>query len=61
MTKYFHTNGLLIVRVAHLATAYFHQDTLGSTRLTTDGAKAIQLSSNGERFLGVVNAADIMK
>ena len=50
VTKSFYANGLLLARTGLAGTTYFHQDALGSTRLTTDGEKTIQLSSNHRPF-----------
>ncbi len=59
VTKYFYANGLQIARINPFATTYFHQDALGSTRLTTDGAKLIQFSSNYKPFGPQHNAPDL--
>ena len=48
--KYFYANGLLIAEMNGLATIYYHHDAYSSTRLTTNGAKVVQFSTNYRPF-----------
>ncbi|MBI2184784.1 MAG: RHS repeat-associated core domain-containing protein [Thaumarchaeota archaeon] len=61
VSKYFYANGLMIARVNPFATTYFHQDSLGSTRLTTSASKLQLFASNYKPFGPVYNQSGTEK